>query len=201
MKVKEIDVTANVAWSPKTQYPVLLAAGTAAQQLDASFDTTSLLEIYSLNLSESGHGMPKVSSVAQEHRFHSLVWGQNVLIGGMEKGFVQVFDANKIIKGQENPVVFSKDKHTGAVNSLDLNPFQGNLLASGASESEVFIWDLNKLTMPMNPGPKSQPLEDVRSVAWNRQVQHILGKNLCKKLSTIVLLVYSRSKVNLYKIT
>ena len=46
MKVKEVEVTANVAWSPKDQYPVLLAAGTAAQQLNASFDTTSVLELY-----------------------------------------------------------------------------------------------------------------------------------------------------------
>ena len=148
-----------MAWSPKTQYPVLLAAGTAAQQLNASFDTTSLLEIYSLNLGESGHGMPKMASVAQEHRFHSLVWGsvgpnqpQGVLIGGMERGFVQVFDAARLLKGQEDALMFSKDKHTGAVNSLDLNPFQGNLLASGASDSEIFIWDLNKLATPMTPG-------------------------------------------------
>ena len=46
MKVKEVEVTANVAWSPKDQYPVLLAAGTAAQQLNASFDTTSSLDFY-----------------------------------------------------------------------------------------------------------------------------------------------------------
>ena len=46
MKVKEVEVTANVAWSPKDQFPVLLAAGTAAQQLNASFDTTSSLDFY-----------------------------------------------------------------------------------------------------------------------------------------------------------
>ena len=70
MKIKQVEITANVAWSPKDQYPILLAAGTAAQQLDASFDTTSLLEIYALNLNESGHGMPKMASVPLEHRFH-----------------------------------------------------------------------------------------------------------------------------------
>jgi WD40 repeat protein len=61
------------------------------------------------------------------------------------------------------------------VNSLDLNPFQANLLASGASDSEVSIWDLNKFSTPMTPGAKAQPLEDVRCVAWNKQVQHILA--------------------------
>ena len=37
MKVKEVNRTANIAWSPAPQYPIYLAAGTAAQQLDATF--------------------------------------------------------------------------------------------------------------------------------------------------------------------
>ena len=37
MRVKEIDRTANVAWSPASQHPIYIAAGTAAQQLDATF--------------------------------------------------------------------------------------------------------------------------------------------------------------------
>ena len=37
MKVKELDVTANLAWSPDAVSPVYLATGTAAQQLDATF--------------------------------------------------------------------------------------------------------------------------------------------------------------------
>lgn len=37
MKVKEVKRTANIAWSPAAQYPIYLAAGTAAQQLDATF--------------------------------------------------------------------------------------------------------------------------------------------------------------------
>lgn len=180
MKIKEVEITANVAWSPKDQYPILLAAGTAAQQLDASFDTTSKLEVYSVNLNENGHDMPKLASLPQEQRFHSLVWAPKVLVGGMERGFVQVYDVSKLLKN-ENPLIFSKDKHTGSVNSLDLNPFQNNLLASGASDSEIFIWDLNKLSMPMTPGAKSQPLEEVKSVAWNRQVQHILASTASSK--------------------
>ena len=56
--------------------------------------------------------MPKVASLAQEHRFHSLVWGsvgnhpQGLVIGGMERGFIQVFDASRVIKGQEDALIF-----------------------------------------------------------------------------------------------
>jgi len=45
-----------------------------------------------------------------------------------------------------------------------------NLLASGASESEIFIWDLNNLAKPMSPGNKTYPQEDITGLAWNRQV-------------------------------
>ena len=70
---------------------------------------------------------------------------------------------------------YSQDKHTGAGAALDFNPFQSDLLASGGSEYELYTWNMNKLDTPMTPGVKSQPLDNVRCVAWNRQEQHILA--------------------------
>lgn len=69
MKVKEIQRTANVAWSPAEQYPVFLAAGTAAQQLDATFSTSAALEIFSLDLGNSELEMPRHATVESEHRY------------------------------------------------------------------------------------------------------------------------------------
>ena len=37
-----------------------------------------------------------------------------------------------------------------------LSDCQVNLVASGASESEIFIWDLNSPDKPMTPGAKAQ---------------------------------------------
>lgn len=45
MKVKQFQNTVVSTWSPKSNYPVNLAMGTAAQQLDASFNTSSTLEL------------------------------------------------------------------------------------------------------------------------------------------------------------
>jgi len=186
-----VDRTANIAWSPQSQVPIYLAAGTAAQQLDASFSTNSNLEIYGLNLSESGHDMPCLASLPVEQRFHKVVWGASgmaerttpagLIVGGADRGMISMYDAAKLIKGEDNALVFSKDKHTGPVAALDFNPFQSNLLASGGSESELYIWDVNKLGTPMTPGAKSQPLDDVRCVAWNRQVQHILASTFSSR--------------------
>lgn len=48
-------------------------------------------------------------------------------------------------------------------------------MASAGSNNEVYIWDLTKPDTPYNPGPKSSKLDDITSVGWNGQVQHILA--------------------------
>ena len=69
MKIKEINQTANIAWSPASQYPVYLATGTAAQQVDASFSTTSKIDLYSLNLEEPGLEMTLEASIPTKQRY------------------------------------------------------------------------------------------------------------------------------------
>jgi protein transport protein SEC31 len=187
MKVKDVERTANVAWSPKAHTPILLAAGTAAQQLDASFNTNASLEIYSLNLGEPGPDMVLKVSAPSDHRFHKIIWGAHggdqtsgTIVGGCDGGLIQIYSASKLLNG-ENGIICHQDKHSGPVHALDFNPFQQNLFATGAGESEIFIWDLNNTNTPMSPGAKSQPLEDVLSIAWNRQVQHILASTFASK--------------------
>ncbi|KAB1271691.1 Protein transport protein Sec31B [Camelus dromedarius] len=135
-------------------------------------------------------------------RFHKLIWGSfgngllegsGVIAGGGDNGMLTLYNVTHILSSGKEPVIAQKQKHTGAVRALDFNPFQGNLLASGANDSEIFIWDLNNLSVPMTPGSKSQyregdrlsstpppillqqPTEDVKALSWNRQVQHILS--------------------------
>ncbi|KAJ6645343.1 Protein transport protein Sec31A, partial [Pseudolycoriella hygida] len=181
MKVKELQKTVNVAWSPAQLNSILLAAGTAAQQLDTS--SNSVLEIYSANLSEPGYDMVLKGSQASPYPFHKIIWSplgsgghypEGVIVGGCESGHLQVYNAAKLLAGEES-LMSKQDKHVGAVRALDFNPFQTNLLASGAAESEILIWDLNNTTTPMTPGTKTQPFEDIQNVAWNKQVQHILA--------------------------
>jgi len=48
MKIKQFQKTVVSTWSPKLNYPVQIAMGTAAHQLDASFNTSSTLELYTV---------------------------------------------------------------------------------------------------------------------------------------------------------
>ena len=45
MKVKEANLTANIVWSPSSVTPTYLACGTSAQQLDASFNSSSVIQV------------------------------------------------------------------------------------------------------------------------------------------------------------
>ncbi|XP_040412426.1 protein transport protein Sec31A isoform X8 [Cygnus olor] len=185
MKLKEVDRTAMQAWSPAEQHPVYLATGTSAQQLDATFSTSASLEIFELDLADPSLDMKSCATFSSSHRYHKLIWGPHsmttgervsgVLIAGGENGNVILYDPAKIIAGDTEVIVAQKDKHTGPVRALDVNMFQTNLVASGANESEIYIWDLNNFATPMTPGVKTQPLEDISCIAWNRQVQHILA--------------------------
>lgn len=188
MRVKEIDRTANIAWSPENQYPIYVAAGTAAQQLDATFSTSSAIDIFALNLDEATLDMPVVASIPSDTRFHKLLWSDmkdtdnGVIIGGTEHGNINIYDAGKMLSGDEEGCLSTTlSRHSGAVKALDINPFQSNLLASGAGDSEIYIWDLQKTESPMTPGQKSQPPEELACVAWNRQVQHILGSTFASR--------------------
>ncbi|NWZ22363.1 SC31B protein, partial [Asarcornis scutulata] len=191
MKLKEIERTAVQAWSPANNHPIYLATGTSAQQLDASFSTNATLEIFEVDFRDPSLDMKQKGTLPASNRFHKLIWGNfgngspessGVIIGGGDNGVLTMYSAHRILASKSEPVIGQTEKHSGPVRALDFNPFQllffflqCNLLASGANDSEIFIWDLNNFSVPMTPGAKSQPHEDISVVSWNRQVQHILS--------------------------
>ncbi|XP_019411587.1 PREDICTED: protein transport protein Sec31B [Crocodylus porosus] len=184
MKLKEIERTAVQVWSPASNHPLYLATGTSAQQLDASFSTNATLEIFEVDFRDPSLDLKRRGVLTTSNRFHKLIWGSfgngtssssGVIIGGGDNGVLTMYSASQILTSGKEPVIGQTEKHTGPVRALDFNPFQSNLLASGANDSEIYIWDLNNFSVPMTPGTKSQPQEDISVVAWNRQVQHILS--------------------------
>ncbi|XP_068438639.1 protein transport protein Sec31A isoform X2 [Clinocottus analis] len=186
MRLKEIQRTAHQAWSPAQHHPIHLALGTSAQQLDASFNTTAALEIFEVDFSDPSLDMKLKGSLPTSNRLHSIVWvdfGMGAdgtggrLVGGSESGTLTVYNPEVIMSSGAEAIVGQSDKHTGPIRALDFNPFQSNLLASGANDSEIYIWDLNNFNSPMTPGTKTQPAEDISVVSWNRQVQHIMASS------------------------
>ncbi|XP_072476098.1 protein transport protein Sec31B isoform X2 [Notamacropus eugenii] len=185
MKLKELERPAVQVWSPASQHPIYLATGTSAQQLDASFSTNATLEIFEVDFRDPSLDLKHKGVLSASNRFHKLIWGNfssgspegsGVIAGGGDNGVLTLYSVSQILTSGKEPLIAQKEKHTGAVRALDFNPFQSNLLASGANNSEIYIWDLNNFSVPMTPGSKSQqPPEDVSALSWNQQVQHILS--------------------------
>ncbi|KAF5318593.1 hypothetical protein D9619_010994 [Psilocybe cf. subviscida] len=191
MKLKEIHRTSTFAWSPAASLP-LLATGTVAGALDESFSNESQLEIWAPDFLdrdefdlgvEGAHG-PK-GSVKDTARFNRLAWGHvdasrphGIIAAGLENGELALWDPSKIISGAgAESLILRNTTHMGPVRSLDFNPIQTNLLASGGVGGEVYIWDLKDPSKPYSPTPgqKSSKLDEITSVAWNQQVQYVLA--------------------------
>uniref|UniRef100_A0A8B9G5W2 SEC31 homolog B, COPII coat complex component n=1 Tax=Amazona collaria TaxID=241587 RepID=A0A8B9G5W2_9PSIT len=177
MKLKEIERTAVQAWSPANHHPIYLATGTSAQQLDASFSTNATLEVFEVDFRDPSLDMKQRGTLPASNRFHKLIWGNfgngspessGVIIGGGDNGALTMYSVHHILASKGEPVIGQTEKHSGPVRALDFNPFQSNLLASGANDSEIFIWDLNNFSVPMTPGAKSQM--HCSGMAWHPEV-------------------------------
>ncbi|KAJ2352624.1 protein transport protein S31, partial [Coemansia sp. RSA 2673] len=178
MVYQYIERTAIPAWGPQHVQP-LIAAGTVAGAMDASFSNTSLLEVFQLDDNTDGGGLEAIGKVEANARFQRLAWSTStdslgVLAGGLENGDITIWDARKIIDGEDS-VLHSSSAHTGSVSGLQFNPFASNLMASGSANGEVFIWDIVNDFKSYSPGPRSQRLDTVTDLCWNQQVQHILA--------------------------
>ncbi|KAG1767684.1 hypothetical protein EDD22DRAFT_875239 [Suillus occidentalis] len=192
MKLKEIHRTSTFAWSPTTSLP-LIATGSVAGALDESFSNESQLEIWQPDFMDKneydlgGDGLPAPKgAVIDSSRFNRLAWGQvhrdrsrGVIAAGMENGELALWDPAKIIVSADvsESLILRNTSHSGPVRGLDFNPIQTNLLASGAINGEVYIWDLNDPSKPYSPTPgtRSTKLDEITSVAWNQQVQYVLA--------------------------
>lgn len=120
-KIKELQRRATIAWSASSHHSDLIAAGTAAGTIDLDFDTSSILEICSLNINNSRDNnnskrelsdnrdslnMLVVGKTSSVNRFHKVVWGppiangdrtHGIIAGGMDNGSVTLWDPSKII--------------------------------------------------------------------------------------------------------
>ncbi|KAI5121114.1 hypothetical protein M0805_002787 [Coniferiporia weirii] len=192
MKLKEIHRTATFAWSPSPSVP-LLASGTVAGALDESFSNDSQLEIWAPDFMDKSEydlggleqGGPK-AFVSTTSRFNRIAWGsptngrsQGIIAAGMENGELGLWDPEKILKTSDavESLILRNTTHQGSVRGLDFNPIQTNLLSSGAVNGEIYVWDLKDPSKPYSPGARSSKLDEITSLAWNRQVQYVLASS------------------------
>ncbi|KAL2021134.1 hypothetical protein VTK56DRAFT_7440 [Thermocarpiscus australiensis] len=179
VRLREIPRTAAFAWSPGPN--PLLVTGTRSGAVDADFSDETKLELWDLNLDAPDHGLElqPIASISTESRFYDIAWGnpsdehpRGVVAGAMEDGSLQLWDAAKLLAGEE--ALMSRDtKHTGPVKALQFNPLRPQVLATAGAKGELFIWDINDTSTAFRLGTAAA--HDIDCVAWNRKVSNILA--------------------------
>ncbi|GAA5915736.1 uncharacterized protein JCM6883_002940 [Sporobolomyces salmoneus] len=192
--------TSVVGWSPSTSShsspsssssstSPLLATGTVSGALDDSFSSESLLELWEPFESTSNEvaSLEPIARVSAPARFNRIAWGSHginsqerplgIIAGGLENGNVALWDPSIALYHQgHDPLISRFETHSGPVRGLDFSSAQSNFLASGATNGEIFIYDLSTPnTKPFSPGPRSRSLDTITSLSWNPSVVHILA--------------------------
>ena len=65
-------------------------------------------------------------------------------------------------------------KHSGAIKTLQFNPFRPELLATAGAKGELFISDLNNIGNPFRMGNSVARADDFECLDWNKNVPHIM---------------------------
>ncbi|KAK4251692.1 hypothetical protein C7999DRAFT_27769 [Corynascus novoguineensis] len=179
VRLREIPRTAAFAWSSGPN-PILVT-GTRSGAVDADFSDETKLELWDLNLDAPDQGLElqPVASISTESRFYDIAWGapsdehpRGVVAGAMEDGSLQLWDAAKLLAGEE--ALMSRDtKHTGPIKALQFNPLRPQVLATAGCKGELFVWDINDTSTAFRLGTAAA--HDIDCVAWNRKVSNILA--------------------------
>ncbi|CAH8310208.1 unnamed protein product [Eruca vesicaria subsp. sativa] len=186
--IKGVGRSASVALAPDAPY---MAAGTMAGAVDLSFSSSANLEIFKLDFQSEDRDLPLVGEIPSSERFNRLAWGKNgsgseefsmgLIAGGLVDGNIDLWNPLSLIgsKSSESALVGHLSVHKGPVRGLEFNPFTPNLLASGADDGEICIWDLTKPTepshFPLLKGTGSATQGEISFISWNRKVSQILS--------------------------
>ncbi|XP_061352657.1 protein transport protein SEC31 homolog B [Gastrolobium bilobum] len=186
--IKGVNRSASVALAPDAPY---MAAGTMAGAVDLSFSSSANLEIFKLDFQSDDPEMPLVAEYPSSDRFNRLSWGRNssasegfalgLVAGGLVDGNIDIWNPLTLIRSEanENPLVGHLVRHKGPVRGLEFNAIAPNLLASGAEDGEICIWDLANPSEPTHfpplKGSGSAAQGEISFLSWNSKVQHILA--------------------------
>ncbi|XP_010552746.1 PREDICTED: protein transport protein SEC31 homolog B-like isoform X2 [Tarenaya hassleriana] len=186
--IKGVSRSASVALAPDAPY---MAAGTMAGAVDLSFSSSANLDIFKVDFQSDDRELTLVGECPSSERFNRLAWGRNgstseefslgLIAGGLVDGNIDIWNPLSLIRSQsgESVLVGHLSVHKGPVRGLEFNGLTPNLLASGADDGEICIWDLAKPSEPSHfpvlKGGGSAAQGEISFLSWNRKGQQILA--------------------------
>ncbi|KAL3832973.1 hypothetical protein ACJIZ3_007709 [Penstemon smallii] len=186
--IKGVNRSASSAFSPDGAY---MAAGTMAGAVDLQFSSSANLDIFELDFVSEDRQLILAGTVPSSERFNRISWGKVVnsdeyslglIAGGLVDGNIGLWNPKNLIRGSdrsENAFVGNLSRHKGPVRGLEFNSLTPHLLASGADEGDICIWDVSEPSEPIHfpplKGSGSATQGEISYLSWNSKVQNILA--------------------------
>ncbi|KAI5288529.1 protein transport protein S31 [Ascosphaera acerosa] len=178
VRLREIPRTATFAWSPFAASSGYVATGTRSGAVDADFSSETSLEIWNLGLDAVESGETELAQPVG--RFNDIAWASSeevsngIIAGALENGALDLWNADKLMNGESDPLISRVAQHSGAIKTLQFNPKHSNLLATAGAKAELFVCDLTNADSAFRLGNRVARSDDIDCLDWNRRVPHIL---------------------------
>jgi protein transport protein SEC31 len=167
----------------------MLAAASVAGAMDDDFSSDAFIHIYDASLSNFDQtGLKLLAKCPITDRVHRIDWsthggGAGIIAAGLTDGTVCLWSADALLAAgmvaevPEEAVLYESKLHQGSVKGCQFNPMQPQFLATGGTDKELFVWNIQDPRNPLRvPSiPNSTQAAEVTDLRWNPRYPHILG--------------------------